>query len=385
MAVAYYKQKVNCIMKKSKQRIITVLCAAAVFVCGVLAGALFIPRTSESKLQQSLHISNPDNEYLVGSAVCQLSAESDALILQAFSCIKNNVHMLLEKCEDETQPQWQLYKNSLGENEMYHNGKRIAIIADIDDTLVTGVNYTADILGNNGDWNNAAFARYLMSDACTALPGAVDCMNYCKENGIDVYYISNRYDQGYKVGQKDSAGSYEQYQKKHGNGDYVSNDGTLIGTSLYQLYGKSIYDISMESMRNLGFPIDEQHLIINDSKLNGTSKEEARQAVINGCKDYSCGQWKSKDSTDKMFTFSCEPHEVIMLLGDQMTDFTDAFDSGSPSPIDRKQLVSALTGKFGSEWILFPNAVYGNAMQSGLIYGPEKLFQEFSYTNPQVK
>ena len=55
-----------------------------------------------------------------------------------------------------------------------YQGKRVAVVSDIDDTLVDGVHYTANILGRNGEWTNKSFADFVMSDGCTALPGAVE-------------------------------------------------------------------------------------------------------------------------------------------------------------------------------------------------------------------
>lgn len=353
--------------------------ACIVFTCSTL----FRPRAEteeQSGTEQKLHISNPEREYLVSSALYQLSAEADAAIYQAYSVVRDNVDEMLLKCADEAQPGWQLVENQNGGREMYHDGKRVAIISDIDDTLVNGVYYSADILGNNGDWNNASFARFLMSDACVALPGAADCMNYCAENGIEIYYLTNRYDQGYKIGQEDSRGSYASYVKEHGEGTYVSTSGDLIGTSVYQLYGKSMYDISLESMLKLGFPVDDAHLIVNDNKLYGASKEKARQAVMNGCTDYPNGQRETENSMNTGLAFSCEAHDVVMLLGDQMTDFTDDFDNGTADAPARKAQVTEAAGKFGTEWIVFPNAVYGKALDNGLSYGAEKLFREYAYT-----
>lgn len=362
------------------------LCLIAVFAsffCGWFLGAgAGKAEEPEETPTVSLHSATPDLEYLVGSAVYQLSAETDGLTLQGFGLVRHNAEDMLALCADETQPDWQLVTNAAGENEMYHGGKRVAIIADIDDTLVNGVNYTADILGSGGDWNNASFARFLLSDGCTALPGAVECINFCHESGIEVFYVTNRYDQGYKVGQADSHGSYEQYQKEHGDGTYTRPDGTLIGTSIYELFGMSMYDITLFAMQKLGFPIDDGHLLLNDLKLNGSSKESCRLAVINGCTDFPNGQREHENSLSTALTVSMEPHEVVMLLGDQLSDFTDDPRSqGTASPVDRKAFAATLAEKFGREWILFPNAVYGQALDSGMNYGPKAFFNEFSYTN----
>lgn len=370
-------------MKVVRQKLVFVICIVGVFLCGWYLGKCHVTQEQlpAPAAVMDTHVPNQGYEYLVGSSVYQLSAEADALIVQGYAVVMHNVDAMAAKCANPTQADWQLVEKEDGGKEMYCAGKRVAIICDVDDTLVNGVNYTADVLGNDGDWNNAAYARFLMSDGCVALPGAVDCINYCVENGIEVYYLTNRYDQGYKVGQGDSRGSYEQYAAEHGEGTYVSIDGTLIGTSVWQLYGMSMYDITLESMEKLGFPIDDQHLIVNDNKLFGGSKEQARQAITNGCRDYSNGQRAGENSLNTAMTLSCDAHAVVMLLGDQMTDFVDVFDTGGLTAPQRKELTMTFLEKFGTEWIIFPNAVYGRAMDSGMAYGPERLFREFAYTN----
>ena len=59
-----------------------------------------------------------------------------------------------------------------------------------------------------------------------------------------MFYVTNRYDQAYKVSEAGYAGQ-EGYKKA---------DGTVIGSSTYDVFGKTMYDITMESMSALGFP-----------------------------------------------------------------------------------------------------------------------------------
>lgn len=63
---------------------------------------------------------------------------------------------------------------------------------------------------------------------------------------------------------------------------------------------------------------------MNDSKLNGESKERARQAIEKGCAGYPNGQQEECASVGCARTIRCEAHEVV-LLGDQLGDFTDDF------------------------------------------------------------
>lgn len=48
-----------------------------------------------------------------------------------------------------------------GSKALLHDGKRVAVACDLDDTLIDGAAYTAGILGNSSEWSNPAFVRYL--------------------------------------------------------------------------------------------------------------------------------------------------------------------------------------------------------------------------------
>jgi predicted secreted acid phosphatase len=326
---------------------------------------------------------NPEHEAKVNALGWQLSAECQGLILQSFSTAEKNLDEMIDKCNDPDNTEWTMETDADGNTRMMHNGIRVAIVSDIDDTLVNGAGYSADVIANDGDYNNAALARFFMSDSCTALPGAVEFVKKCIENGVDFYYITNRYDQAYKIGQSDSQGSYEESIKNEGKGLYCSADGTEIGSSLYQTYGKTAYDITFESMESLGFPVDDQHLIVNDLKIKGSSKEPARSAIKNGNDAYPNGQRTDGSSLDCATTAQIEAHDIVMLLGDNIGDFTDDFSQEGIDAVSRSNLASdsAYADKWGSEWILMPNAMYGASLEYAADYDYSKLFKYYSYTN----
>ena len=326
---------------------------------------------------------NPAYDFLGSGLAWQLSAESQALMMQGYAIAESYVDEMVAMCEDMDNTEWVMETAPDGSRRMLHNGVRVAIVSDVDDTLVDGANYTADIVGNDGDYNNAAFARFIMSDACTALPGAVEFVQKCVDSGIDFYYVTNRYDQAYKPGQSDSVSSYEQSTAKDGKGLYCAADGTEIGSSLYQACGKTIYDISYESMERLGFPVDDQHLIVNDNKLNGSSKEPARTAIREGDAAYPNGQRTDGSAIDCATTIALEPHEIVMLLGDNIGDFTDAFTAEGLDAVSRSALASDedYADEWGVKWIVMPNAMYGNSINYATTYGMNALFQHYAYTN----
>ena len=368
-------------MNKTTKRILAVL-----IVLALLGGSGYAAYTygkqsgfKEGQAQTVCGVDNASLEMLAGGLAWQLSAESNALMEQAFSLATANVEALVSKCNDSENTEWTLETGADGQKRMMHNGVRVAIVSDIDDTLVDGAHYSAEVVGNDGDYNNVSFARFIMSDSCTALPGAVAFINLCVSSGIEVYYVTNRYDQGYKVGQSDSQGSYEASAQADGKGMYCKADGTEIGSTLYQTLGKSIYDISLESMERLGFPVDDQHLIVNDFKLNGSSKEPARSAIREGAEDYPNGQRSDGNSTGSAVTAKIDAHEIVMLLGDNIADFTDDFSASGLDAVSRAELATQYADKWGTEWIVLPNAVYGDSINYATSYGLKELFNVYTY------
>lgn len=364
---------------KSRKPLFVVLIICSMLLCATLSFTAGEKKGREEMETVPGYSPNPAYEYLVAAEIYQLSAETSGLMIEAFNTAREQVEKMLLSCADPAQPDWQLLQNENGEPEMYYQGKRAALIADIDDTLVNGACYSADVLGEDGDWNNVSFTRFLMSEQCTALPGALEFIRFAYDSGIEVFYLSNRYNQGYKIGQQDSKGSYDEVITTCGAGAYKSASGEEIGVSIYQIFGKSIYDITLESMEQLGFPVDDRHLLINDRKVTGTTKEPARQAIQNGCTCFPNGVVPAENVRGCVDSVSCDEHAVVMMLGDQMTDFTDRFDGEGMDAVTRAEAVIEEKEKLGKEWILLPNGVYGTFLDNAKEYGVRELFRHYSY------
>lgn len=367
---------------KSSKKILTICITIGVIVC-VLFAALGVGLGYWLGSNQSVpeeaptagHAANPAYEYLVGSAAWQMSAEAHALMMQGFHIAEKNIDEIASFADQGLNGYRWVEDN--GEKKLYLNGQRVCVVCDIDDTLVDGVHYTANILGKNGEWNNKAFTDFVQSEGCTALPGAVDFANHCKENGVAIFYVTNRYDQGYKVTESGYAGQ-DGYRKA---------DGTVIGSSTFDIFGKTMYDITMESMALLGFPTNDPDapgywedaiLLVNDNKLNGSSKEGIRDAIAEG------GTLKTGERTHESNaypdTVDISSHHIAMLLGDDLNDISQVF-SDCENAIERVELSLENMENWGSRWIIFPNSVYGSAANYAAQYGYEDLFEQFDYTN----
>ena len=321
------------------------------------------------------YAANPAYEYLVGAAAWQTSAEAHALMLQGFHLAQSNIDDLVALANNNQQGYH--WVEEAGQKKLFQADKQVAVVCDIDDTLVDGVHYTANILGRNGEWTNKAFTDFIQSPGCTALPGAIAFANHCVENGIALFYVTNRYDQGYKLSEAGYGGE-EGYKK---------SDGTVIGSSTFDIFGKTTYDITMESMAKLGFPINDPDaarysedaiLIVNDTKLNGSSKEWVRQGIANGG-PVKTGE-RAQESDAYPETVDLCAHHIAMLLGDDLNDISQIF-SDSENAVDRVALTIENIDKWGAQWIVFPNAVYGSAANYAMAYGFPALFGYFDYTD----
>lgn len=109
----------------------------------------------------------------------QTAAEYKALYYQAY----NLARMQLDRA---------LAKHKSGD-------KPLAVITDIDDTILNASNYWGYLIKNNKDFfDDAVWDKWVPENKFSAMPGAVEFFNYAKSKGVEVFYVSSR-DQGEKT------------------------------------------------------------------------------------------------------------------------------------------------------------------------------------------
>ncbi len=97
---------------------------------------------------------------------------------------------------------------------------------------------------------------------------------------------------------------------------------------------------TMENLKHIGFPyVDDQHMLLKEK----TSGKEARRHTVK------------------------QTNEIIMLLGDNLSDFSDLFDK-KPTQ-ERNDIVDNNKNLFGSSWIVLPNPMYGDWETKGIYEG----------------
>ena len=101
-------------------------------------------------------------------------------------------------------------------------------------------------------------------------------------------------------------------------------------------------DVTIENLKNLDLPfVDSEHVMLR-SETGGSGKKSRRDIVE-------------------------ETHTIIMLLGDNLSDFTDLFENQGTER--RNAVVDSLRTEFGSRFIMLPNVIYGDWQTNGIYEG----------------
>lgn len=218
-----------------------------------------------------------NNDYKLQAQVwTQNSAEYRALCYQAFNAAKMNLDAIFffEKKYD----------------------KPLAIIADVDETVLDNSPYDGKLILNNTSYKRESWVEWGNLEIAEAIPGSLDFLKYASEKNIEIFYISNRYS--------------EQLES------------------------------TVNNLKKLGFPDAKKSNVL--LRNDGRSKSERRKSVF---KNY----------------------EVIMLLGDNLSDFNDEFEEKLST--ERTKYTDNLSSEFGTKLIVLPNPNYGDWESNGIFEG----------------
>lgn len=125
------------------------------------------PATNEPNSQKQVR------EYSVQSVMWQQNAaEYRALCFQAYNAAKYSLDNMLSSGE--------------------YDGKKLAIITDIDETVLDNSPYNAMLIKENKEYQFETWKEWTSLVQAKAIPGAVDFFNYAKSKGVEIFYVSNR-------------------------------------------------------------------------------------------------------------------------------------------------------------------------------------------------
>lgn len=232
-------------------------------------------RSTQTEINTETSI--PIREHSIQSVLWQqLSAEYKALCYQAFNTAKYQLDNLVQENKNSKKP--------------------LAIVTDIDETLIDNSPYNANMIKEDVSYSKEDWVYWGKLEQAEAVPGAIEFLKYASSKGIEIFYLSNRY----KIQEPET----------------ISN------------------------LKKLGFPKPEEKFMLLRTSTSG--KEDRRQTVL---KNYN----------------------TIMLLGDNLSDFSELFDKKSTK--ERAELVEKFKNDFGKSFIVLPNPMYGDWETKGLYQG----------------
>ncbi len=123
---------------------------------------------------------NPDqsasNNLVYAVAWKQTAAEYRALYHQGFNMARMQLENALANQDDSVKP--------------------LAVIADVDDTLLLSEAYWGYLVSEGKEFfDDAAWDEWIADNKTVPSPGALSFLQYCFENNVEVFYVTNR-DQG---------------------------------------------------------------------------------------------------------------------------------------------------------------------------------------------
>lgn len=113
------------------------------------------------------------NSLLWAVAYKQTAAEFYALCHQAYNLARMRIDIVLARHQPGDRP--------------------LAVITDMDNTILHALSYWGHLINECRDFfDDATWDEWLPNNLITPVPGALDFFNYCREKGVEVFYVTNR-------------------------------------------------------------------------------------------------------------------------------------------------------------------------------------------------
>lgn len=256
------------------------LIAIGFLACNPQSSQVKVLQNRVDSLKHELSVCK-NTEYLAQSLLWfQHSPEMQALYLQGFNVAKQALTYNLKH---------KVFKN-----------KKNAVIVDIDETILSNELYDGWLYSSNNVYSDSSWNQWVKDVKAEPLPGAADFLNFVKDSGCEVFYVTNR--------KQDP-----------------------------------LFESTLKNLKKFNLPFaDEAHLLLKtkaDTTQTGrTTKEKRRLKIANELN-----------------------YEILLLCGDQVADFDEAFDvvtGGSEEQI--KEQLQKAKENFGSKFIILPNPTYSD-------------------------
>ena len=169
-----------------------------------------------------------------------------------------------------------------------------AVIVDVDETVLDNSPFQVRMIDVDKDYEQPAWDEWVSEKKAHPLPGALEFAQYAQKRGVTMFYVTNR-----------------------------------------NMKAKPFTD---ENLHAVGFPFSPKEPTLF---MAGDPEECAAAGSAKSCRR-------------KMIA---RTHRVVMLIGDQLTDFVDLPDNRYDV---RDAVARDYATWFGSRWFMLPNAMYGS-------------------------
>ncbi len=184
------------------------------FLAYLVAGGTAIPLSACADDRERGDDEGLHNPLLWALAWKQTAAEFGAICYQAYNLAKLRLDIAMSKRKS--------------------GDKRLAIITDMDNTIIQAANYWGYLINEGHDFfDDAIWDRWIPKNLVQAVPGSQEFLAYCDSQDVEIFYVSNR-DQGERT-----------------------------------------YEYALTQLRSLNFPqADEDHVTVNRETSNKMAIKE---------------------------------------------------------------------------------------------------------------
>lgn len=136
----------------------------------VVALIVMVPAFGEDSIDADADI---ENNLIMAMAWRQTAAEYRALYHQGFNLARMRIELALAQKKDGSLP--------------------LAIISDVDETLLLSNNYWGYLINQGQDFfDDAIWDSWVAENRAVASPGALDFLKFCVANNVEIFYVTNR-------------------------------------------------------------------------------------------------------------------------------------------------------------------------------------------------
>ena len=136
----------------------------------VVALIVMVPAFGKDSIDVDADI---ENNLIMAMAWRQTAAEYRALYHQGFNLARMRIELALAQKQDSSLP--------------------LAIISDVDETLLLSNNYWGYLINQGQDFfDDAIWDSWVAENRAVASPGALAFLEFCAANNVEIFYVTNR-------------------------------------------------------------------------------------------------------------------------------------------------------------------------------------------------